>query len=101
MSGLHGVWVVAILVIASFPLIYYVLACVAAWWFSHVAGDRVSGSFQPPVSILKPLNGVDFASYENYASFCHQHYPEYEILFAVNEQSDPAAAVVQRLIDDF
>jgi ceramide glucosyltransferase len=101
MSGLHGVWVVAILVIASFPLIYYVLACVAAWRFSHVAGDRVSGSFQPPVSILKPLNGVDFASYENYASFCHQHYPEYEILFAVNEQSDPAAAVVQRLIDDF
>jgi ceramide glucosyltransferase len=102
MSGLHGVWVVAILAIASFPLIYYVLACVAAWRFSRAADERVSGSFQPPVSILKPLHGVDFASYENYASFCHQHYPaEYEILFAVNDQSDPAAAVVQRLIGDF
>ena len=102
MSGLHGVWVAAILAIASFPLIYYVLACVAAWRFSRGADERVSGSFQPPVSILKPLHGVDFASYENYASFCHQHYPaEYEILFAVNEQSDPAVAVVQRLIGDF
>lgn len=101
MSGLH-VWVAAILVIASFPLIYYVLACVAAWKFSRGPGERVSGSFQPPVSILKPLYGVDFASYENYASFCHQHYSaEYEILFAVNEQSDPAIAVVQRLIGAF
>lgn len=102
MSDLHGVWVVAILAIAGFPLIYYVLACVTAWRFSRSADERVSGSFQPPVSVLKPLHGVDFASYENYASFCHQHYPaEYEILFAVNDHSDPAAAVVQRLIGDF
>jgi len=102
MSGLHGVWVAAILVIASFPLIYYVLACVAAWRFSRGADEHVLGSFQPPVSILKPLHGVDFASYENFASFCHQHYSaEYEILFAVNEQSDPAVAVVQRLMGAF
>lgn len=102
MSHLHGVGVAAILVIASFPLIYYVLACVAAWKFSRGVDERTSGGVQPPVSILKPLHGVDFASYENYASFCHQHYSaEYEILFAVNEQSDPAVAVVQRVIGDF
>jgi ceramide glucosyltransferase len=102
MSHLHGVFVAAILAIASFPLVYYVLACVAAWKFSRGLDQRVSGSLQPPVSILKPLHGVDFASYENYASFCHQHYPaEYEILFAVNDQSDPAAAVVQRLMVAF
>jgi ceramide glucosyltransferase len=102
MSHLHGVFVAAILVVASFPLIYYVLACVAAWKFSRGLDQRELGGFQPPVSILKPLHGVDFASYENYASFCHQHYPaEYEILFAVNDQSDPAAAVVQRLIGAF
>jgi ceramide glucosyltransferase len=102
MSHLHGAFVAAILAIASFPLVYYVLACVAAWKFSRGLDQRVSGNFQPPVSILKPLHGVDFASYENYASFCHQHYPaEYEILFAVNDQSDPAAAVVQRLMVAF
>lgn len=102
MSGLHGLGIVAILAIASFPLIYYLLACAAAWRFSRGMKERVLRSFQPPLSILKPLHGVDFASYENYASFCHQHYPaEYEILFAVNDQSDPAAAVVRRLIGDF
>lgn len=102
MSAVHGVLVAAILVIASFPLIYYALACVAALKFSRGADERVERSFQPPVSILKPLHGVDFASYENYASFCHQHYSaEYEIVFAVNDQSDPAVAVVQRLMAAF
>ncbi len=102
MIVLHGVAVVAILTIATFPLIYCVLACVAAWRFHRESGVANAAGFEPPISVLKPVHGVDFASYENYASFCHQHYSaEYEILFAVNDQSDPAAAVVQRLIGDF
>jgi ceramide glucosyltransferase len=102
MIHLHSGWVIAISVVAIFPLIYYALACLAARRFLSEAKKQTSTGFEPPVSILKPLHGVDFASYENYASLCHQHYSgEYEILFAVNEQSDPAAAVVQRLISDF
>ena len=98
----HG-WVVAVLVIATFPLIYYLLAIFAALAFSRRAKAEAppTPTFEPPVSILKPVHGVDFASYENYASFCTQDYPEYEILFAVNEESDPAVAVVKRLIVDY
>jgi ceramide glucosyltransferase len=98
----HG-WVVAVLVVATFPLIYYLWACFAAIAFSRRAKQQASPTptFEPPVSILKPVHGVDFASYENYASFCNQDYPEYEILFAVNDESDPAIAVVQRLIADY
>src|ERR1700688_1607591 len=98
----HG-WVVAVLVVATFPLIYYLLAIFAALAFSRSAKVQASASpqFEPPVSILKPVHGVDFASYENYASFCTQDYPDYEILFAVNEESDPAIAVVTRLISDY
>jgi ceramide glucosyltransferase len=98
----HG-WVVAVLVIAVFPLIYYLLASFAALAFSRRAKLQAPPAltFQPPVSILKPVHGVDFASYENYASFCTQDYPDYEILFAVNDKSDPAVAVVTRLIADF
>src|SRR6202166_2242237 len=98
----HG-WVVAVLVIATFPLIYYLLAIFAALAFSRRAKAQAppTQTFEPPVSILKPLHGVDFASYENYASFCTQDYPEYEILFAVNNESDPAIAVVTQLITDY
>jgi ceramide glucosyltransferase len=105
MIHLHGGWIVAILVVATFPLIYCVLAAVAAWRFyaagAHPKLQRSFAGSGPPVSIIKPLHGIDFASYENYQSFCQQDYPDYEILFAVNEAADPAAAVVQRLIEDY
>src|ERR1700686_1226506 len=98
----HG-WVVAVLVIATFPLIYYLLAIFAALAFSRRAKAQAPATptFEPPVSILKPVHGVDFASYENYASFCKQDYPEYEILFAVNNKSDRAIAVITQLIADY
>src|ERR1700726_1458316 len=101
MIHLHHGWVVAVLVVATFPLIYYLLATFAALAFSRQARTESLPTFEPPVSILKPLHGVDFASYENYASFCTQDYSEYEILFSVNDEGDPAVAVVQRLIADF
>jgi ceramide glucosyltransferase len=98
----HG-WVVAVLVVATFALIYYLLACFAALSFSRLAKAQASptSTFEPPVSVLKPVHGVDFASYENYASFCTQDYPDYEILFAVNDQSDAAVPVITRLIADY
>src|ERR1700686_5453587 len=98
----HG-WVVAVLVVAAFPLIYYLLAIFAALAFARriKAQAPPTPTFEPPVSILKPVHGVDFASYENYASFCTQDYPDYEILFAVNEKSDLAVAVVTHLIADY
>src|SRR5580704_16616725 len=105
MIHLHPGWVVAVLVVATFPLIYYLLAIFAALAFSREASAQVPPrstlKFEPPVSILKPVHGVDFASYENYASFCTQDYPEYEILFAVNEKRDPAVSVVTRLIANY
>jgi ceramide glucosyltransferase len=103
MIHLHHGWVVAVLVVAAFPLIYYLLAIFAALAFARdsKAQSPPTPTFEPPVSILKPVHGVDFASYENYASFCTQDYPDYEILFAVNQEGDPAIAVVTRLIADY
>lgn len=103
MIHLHHGWVVAVLVVAAFPLIYYLLAIFAALAFARdsKAQSPPTPTFEPPVSILKPVHGVDFASYENYASFCTQDYPDYEILFAVNQEGDPAIAVVTRLIANY
>lgn len=96
-----SIWRAAILVLAVVPLAYYVVAIVAAIRFFRRERAKVLPDFQPPVSVLKPVRGVDFGTYENFASFCRQNYPEYEILFCVNELSDPAVPVIQKVMADF
>jgi ceramide glucosyltransferase len=90
-----------ILLLAVAPLGYYFAATIAALRFFTRERARKLPDFTPPVSILKPVHGVDFATYENFASFCTQDYPAYEILFCVNELSDPAIAVIQEVMADF
>jgi ceramide glucosyltransferase len=53
----------------------------------------------PPVSILKPLRGLDDNLFDNLESFCFQDYPEYEIIFALQDHNDPACKVVNKIKD--
>jgi ceramide glucosyltransferase len=91
------------LVLATFPLIYYVIAVYSAWRFFRRSGDRnpAKADFTPPVSNLKPVRGLDHQAYENFASFCRQDYPEYELLFCVGQRDDPVLPVLEKLIRDF
>lgn len=50
-----------------------------------------------PVSILKPLAGLDRELESNLRTFFEQDYPSFEILFAVRDAEDPALAVVEKL----
>jgi ceramide glucosyltransferase len=52
----------------------------------------------PPISVLKPLKGLDDQLEENLASFCEQDYPYYEIIFCVQEPDDPSIEVARRII---
>src|SRR5215475_2519601 len=77
---------------------FYAAATYAALRFQERRALATNPEFTPHVSILKPVHGVDFGSGENFASFCDQNYPSYEILFAVNDESDPAVPLVRKLI---
>jgi ceramide glucosyltransferase len=90
-----------ILLLAAASLAYYAVAILAAIRFFRRERAKALPDFTPPVSILKPVCGVDFASYENFSSFCRQNYPDYEILFCVNEMSDSAVPLIQRVMADF
>jgi len=54
-------------------------------------------SHLPPVSILKPLKGIDPEIYESFRSHCQQDYPQFELIFGVSEASDPAVELVRKL----
>jgi ceramide glucosyltransferase len=102
----------AILGLALGPLLYYLMGIYSAWRFFHVA-HRASnnpaaghpagaiGNTAAPISVLKPVRGLDPHAYENFASFCRQDYPEFEVLFAVSDSADPTVPIIQKLIADF
>jgi len=61
---------------------------------------QASGTFRPPVTILKPVCGLDDGLYENIRSFCVQDYPQYQVIFGVRDAIDPAVPVVRRLMNE-
>jgi ceramide glucosyltransferase len=90
----------AILAAAVLPLISYIFVTTAACRFFRRL-RAAPQDFTPPISILKPVCGLDHEAYENFASFCRQDYPEYEILFAVANEQDAATPVIRQVIADF
>jgi ceramide glucosyltransferase len=53
--------------------------------------------FCPPISILKPLKGLDDDLFDNLVSFCEQDYPDYEIIFCLEEADDPALKLAEKI----
>ena len=51
----------------------------------------------PPVSILKPLKGLDDNLFDNLESFCVQDYPEYEVIFSLQDRNDQACKVAEKV----
>ncbi len=89
----------AVLVVAAIPFVYYLIVAFSSWrFFSRELPHRV---FTPPVSILKPIRGIDPEAYENFASFCRQDYPEYELLFCVDQGGGPVIPILEKLVRDF
>jgi len=65
------------------------------------AGEGARPTWFLPVSILKPLKGTDPEMYESLRGHCLQDYPEYEIIFGVNDPTDPSRHLVERLKSEF
>lgn len=97
---MHLTLVYLFLGLASLPFIYYLLAIYSSRRFFSQR-EIETRSFTPPLSILKPVRGLDPDAYKNFASFCDQDYPEYEIVFCLGAEDDPAVPIIDSLRRNF
>jgi hypothetical protein len=57
-----AIWRFVVLLLAIGPFAYYVVAIFASFRFFTMERKKPLPEFRPPVSILKPVRGVDFYS---------------------------------------
>jgi ceramide glucosyltransferase len=85
------------------PVAYQALAIVAG--VRQLAKRRAfrpnKKDFQPGVSVLKPLRGIDPNTYSAFVSQVQQSYPKFEVLFGARDENDPALLEVRRVQQQF
>ena len=86
-------------------LIIYVLQILAVRSALSPKGNReghaIPSQSYPPISIIKPLKGLEDNLFGNLESFCLQDYPEYEVIFSLQDENDPAYKVVRKVKEKF
>ncbi|MDP9267376.1 MAG: bacteriohopanetetrol glucosamine biosynthesis glycosyltransferase HpnI [Acidobacteriota bacterium] len=94
----------------AFQVVFAVLALcgigfyVISLWSarSFLRARRSALGFAPPVSILKPVRGIDPDQRQAFRSHCLQDYSgDYELIFGVADASDPVVANVELLRQEF
>jgi ceramide glucosyltransferase len=91
-------------------LILLVLCLVSIWFYCYGIYAALSffnhshpsdTTFNPPVTILKPICGDDGNLYNNLATFCQQDYPNFQIIFSVRDAEDTGINIINQIIHDF
>lgn len=78
--------------------------CVLAVIRLRAAKPRSAGtrfSKWPAVTVLKPVHGLEKNLPQNLRSTCLQDYPEFQIVFSVQELDDPAIPVLREVQHEF
>ena len=79
-------------------LVFHILSIIVAAWRCRPKPVIYSPAAWPPVSIVRPICGLDNFLEETLRTSFELVYPTYELIFCVASSRDPAIAIVQELI---
>jgi ceramide glucosyltransferase len=90
----------ALLLLIAAHILWTAFMHLCTWYYFSGHGRRApDGAPEVGVSIIKPTKGVDQSALENFRSFCRQEYAaDFELLFCVEEKSDPVVPVIHRIM---
>jgi len=96
-------WAVAAAIFCGTTIVFHIVSIIVAAWRCRprpvVKSAVVKSTVAlPPVSIVRPICGLDNFLEETLRTSFELAYPTYELIFCVASARDPAIAVVQELI---
>ncbi|MEQ1920083.1 MAG: glycosyltransferase [Elusimicrobiota bacterium] len=80
-----GYWIAVVITVAIF--------------FAHKARAKRE-SYQPSVTLIKPVCGLEKNLELNLSSACKQDYPDYDVIYALQNPEDPALPVLEKIRAD-
>jgi ceramide glucosyltransferase len=94
-------WACLIPVVAGSLYYLMCLICVLIVRAQASVPPRVPIGGWPPVTILKPVHGIEKNLEKNLRSACLQDYPTYQVVFSVQHKNDPAIPLLKNLQGEF
>jgi ceramide glucosyltransferase len=86
-------------VLAAFGVLATLAASASLFWLTRPR--RKLPDHTPPVTVLKPLKGMDEGLERNLRSFFRLNYADYQLIFGVADADDTAIPIVEKLIAEF
>lgn len=90
-------WVAVSGTVTSTIYCLMVLAAAVRFGVRKRREDRAETTFLPPVSVLKPLHGMEAGLERNIETFFEQEYPEFELLFCARQETDEGLQLARRV----
>jgi ceramide glucosyltransferase len=96
-------WILGVVILWGLVIYFLQIIAVRSALSPTKNGERhaiLPQSF-PPISVIKPLKGLEDNLFGNLESFCVQDYPEYEVIFSLQDENDPAYKVARKVKEKF
>jgi len=83
--------------------VYAILCILAAlrFRFEAASASKHISDFCPPVTLLKPVHGLEKNQRESLRSACIQDYPDFQVVFSVQDKNDAALPLLKQIQDEF